>query len=90
MKLAGKVYKGIHYIELRDLPQDHQRRIVESYGNECLIKIVVDHSIVRNCIQYKDYETWYKVNFSSVEAPVVGSANGILALEGQLKSVPNA
>jgi len=90
MKLAGKIYKGIHYIELQELPQDHQKRLIDSVGKEALIKILVGNAIVRNCVQYKDYEDWYRHMVSAPYQPIESAVvHGPLALEAQLKSIPN-
>jgi hypothetical protein len=59
MKVNSRIYKGIEYIQLNDLPQDQQEKIIETLHSEFFIKILIDTTIIKNCIQYKDYEMWF-------------------------------
>jgi hypothetical protein len=59
MKVNSRIYKGIHYVQLTDLPVAQQERLVETVNSSLFIKILIDKHIVSKCIQYKDYELWF-------------------------------
>ena len=67
-----KLYKGIEYVQLNELPEDQRRMIKESLSEELFIKILVDGHLHRNCILYKDYKYWFERVFN---APVTESKN---------------
>jgi hypothetical protein len=60
MKVSCKIYRGIEYVQLSELPKEQKEKISESLSGESLIKILIDETIVSNCIQYKDYEFWFE------------------------------
>jgi hypothetical protein len=68
MKVSSKIYKGIEYIQVKDLPEEQQEKILETLNHECLIKILIDKSIISNCIQYKDYVLWFDTIYNVVRA----------------------
>lgn len=58
MKPTPKIYKGIEYIQLSDVP-DQERQILEnSFHRSQFIKILIDNKVVDRCILYKDYLRW--------------------------------
>jgi hypothetical protein len=59
MKVKSTIYKGIEYIQVRELPADQQELLLQSINHELLIKIMVEGQLVGNCLQFKDYETWF-------------------------------
>ena len=59
MKVESKIYKGIQYIQLSELPVAQQEHLLRTLRSDYFIKIMIDGSIVGQCIQYKDYERWY-------------------------------
>jgi hypothetical protein len=67
MKVNSKIYKGIEYIQLSDLPKDQQDLIVKNLNEEFFIKILVEKNVLSNCIQYKDYALWFDT-FSNSKA----------------------
>jgi hypothetical protein len=69
MKVNSKIYKGIEYIQLSDLPKDQQDLIVKNVGEEFFIKILVEKNVISNCIQYKDYALWFENVYYSKVAP---------------------
>jgi hypothetical protein len=69
MKVNSKIYKGIEYVQLNELPNDQREKISESLNEETLIKILIDEKVVKNCIQYKDYELW----FDNIYKPVISA-----------------
>lgn len=58
MKISSRVYKGIEYVQLSDLPADQQQQVTLALEHT-FIKLLIDKSIISNCIQYKDYENWF-------------------------------
>lgn len=65
MKVDRKIYKGIEYVVLGELPQVQQEHLVKTLPSEFFIKILIDGSIVSRCIQYRDYSTWFDQVFAS-------------------------
>jgi len=59
MKVSSKIFKGIEYVQLNQLPVDQRDTILETINQKVLIKILIDGKIVSDCIQYRDYEIWF-------------------------------
>jgi hypothetical protein len=59
MKVRCRVYKGIEYIRVADLPEEQQKKFLQTVDYELFIKILIDKKIISDCIQYKDYENWF-------------------------------
>lgn len=59
MKVDCKVYKGIEYVQLSDLPDDQRQALVQALNPDLYIKILIDGKIVSGCLQYKHYLSWY-------------------------------
>lgn len=60
-----KLYKGIEFVQLNELPEDQQRMIKESLNQELFIKILVDGHLHQDCILFKDYKYWFERVFSA-------------------------
>lgn len=60
-----KLYKGIEYVQLKELPEDQQRKIKESLNQELFIKILVDGRLHQDCILFKDYKYWFERVFNT-------------------------
>ena len=73
MKVNSTIYKGIEYIQVRELPADQQELLLQSINHELFIKIMVEGQLVGNCLQFKDYEVWFDSVFkpSRVSSPAV-------------------
>lgn len=56
--IQGKVYKGIEYIRITDLPLNEQLAIREWLTMDTIIKIQTDKELLTECVQYKDYKYW--------------------------------
>lgn len=63
--VTSKMYKGIEYIQLNDLPADQKEKIKTTLNKDMIIKILVNGELLSDCIQYKDYRAW----FQNVYAP---------------------
>jgi hypothetical protein len=70
MKAESKNYKGIHYVQLSELPVLQQDHLLKTLRSDYFIKIMIDGTIVPQCIQYKDYSVWYEKVFNIATAPV--------------------
>jgi hypothetical protein len=55
-----KLYKGIEYVQLKELPEDQQQKIRQSLNRELFIKILIDGQLHQDCILYKDYKHWFE------------------------------
>lgn len=72
MKVSSKIYKGIEFVQLNELPKDQKDKISQAFTEDSLIKILIDDTIVSNCIQYKEYELWFETVYrKSIQLPVV-------------------
>jgi hypothetical protein len=59
MKVDTKIFKGIEYVQVSELPQSQRDELSQSIGRELYIKLLIDGKIVSGCLQYKDYSRWY-------------------------------
>jgi hypothetical protein len=63
MMIDSKVYKGIEYVQLCELPLAQREKISETINGDLFIKIMIDGKIVSECLQFKDYSFWYNSVF---------------------------
>jgi hypothetical protein len=63
----SKMYKGIEYVQLDELPLEQKERIQGTLNKELFIKILINGQVLPNCIQYKNYRNWFE-NVYSVKA----------------------
>jgi hypothetical protein len=69
MKLQAENYKGIEFIRISSLPEDQRIRIQSSFSKSRIIRILRDSELLKDCIQYSDYQDWYS-KISRVETKV--------------------
>jgi hypothetical protein len=72
--IDSKIYRGIEYVQLDELPNAQRERLSQTLNNDLLIKIMIDGKIINDCLQYKDYSYWYNSVYKqnvSAEAPIV-------------------
>jgi hypothetical protein len=73
MKAKAKVYKGIEFISVSELPANQQLLLQHAQEPE-RIKIMLDGKILENCIQYREYTHWYTTVYNkSVALPATSS-----------------
>jgi hypothetical protein len=73
MKAKAKVYKGIEFISVSELPANQQLLLQHAQDPE-RIKIMLDGKILENCIQYREYNHWYTTVYNqSVALPTASS-----------------
>lgn len=63
MKADRKIFKGIEYVQLQELPPAQQDKLASRH--DLFIKIMIDGKVVGQCIQYKDYQFWYENVFKT-------------------------
>ena len=74
MKAKARIYKGIEFVCVSDLPTDQQLLLEQSQQPERL-KILIDGKITSNCIQYKDYSNWFTGVFDRSRAKAAALAS---------------
>ena len=62
MKVSSKEYRGIHFIQLDDLPGDQAEMLKQVVSPENIFKIRTEKEIMAGCIQYRVYEAWFEEN----------------------------
>ncbi len=75
--IAAKIYKGIEFILIGDLPTIEQSAIREWLTLETIIKIHTEKELLRDCVQYKDYKLWFETVFISEEQEVKAASKKI-------------
>jgi hypothetical protein len=60
MKVNSKIFKGIEFIQLNQLPPEQREALLKTINHKIFIKILIDGKIVGQCLQYKDYEIWFE------------------------------
>lgn len=71
MKIDSKIFKGIQYVEVNQLPSEQSNSILKTFDEDAFIKILMDGKILSGCIQYKDYEAWYHTVYCPSTQPPV-------------------
>lgn len=59
MKVERKIYKGIEYVLLTEIPQPQRDHLLLTLSQDQFIKILIDGAVVSHCVQYKDYSLWF-------------------------------
>ena len=66
MKVDAKIFKGIEYVQMSELPQAQREILPQTINPDLFIKLLVDGKIISGCLQYKDYNNWYQNHFQSI------------------------
>lgn len=74
-----RLYKGIEYVQLSELPTDQRDLIAQSPNRDLIIKILVDGKILDDCIQFKDYEAWYGQHFNVGSSRLISNVQDVLS-----------
>lgn len=72
MKADVKIFKGIEYVVVNELPQVQQTMLLDTINHDLFIKIMIDGKIISQCLQYKDYSKWYDQK-STITSPTITS-----------------
>ena len=65
MKVKSKIFKGIEYVQLSELPKEQQDILSKTLNKHLVIKILVNDKVLKDCIQFKDYILWYENVFKA-------------------------
>ena len=68
-----KVFKGIEYIQLDELPLEQQELMISTINTSLFIKIMIDGKIISQCLQYRDYSKWYDQKNKTVSSTLSSS-----------------
>jgi hypothetical protein len=63
MKADSKIFKGIEYVQVTELPQTQREILTQTINPDLFIKLLVDGKIISGCLQYKDYNRWYQEQY---------------------------
>lgn len=59
-KLDPQNYKGIKFITLKQLSAGERESLLDWIDRRYIISIQVKNSLLRNCVQYSEYEYWFE------------------------------
>lgn len=59
MKVKSKVFKGIEYVQLSELPNEQREIFLKTVNNDLVIKILIAGKVLSDCVQFKDYISWF-------------------------------
>lgn len=59
MRASAENYKGIEFVRISTLPEDQKKMIWTSLKHDKIIKILKNDCLLNDCVQVRDYETWY-------------------------------
>lgn len=65
MKVDAKIFKGIEYVQVSELPQAQREILTQTINPDLFIKLLMDGKIISGCIQYKDYNNWYHEQYQA-------------------------
>jgi hypothetical protein len=75
MMVASKIYRGIEFVQVSELPGAQKEAVVQTINKDLFIKILVDGKILNDCIQFKDYTVWYNSVFTPKLQPSTNKAS---------------
>jgi len=58
--IEARVYRGIEFVRISELPDDQKSLIKKWAVNGTVIKILMEKTLLSDCIQYKDYSYWFE------------------------------
>ncbi|HEY0651558.1 MAG TPA: hypothetical protein VGD65_00475 [Chryseosolibacter sp.] len=70
MKVERKIYKGIEYVLVAELPQMQREQLLQTLSPDHFIKILIEGAVVSQCLQYKDYSLWFDNVYAAKLQPV--------------------
>ena len=85
MMVDAKIFKGIEYVQLSDLPETQREVLTQTINPELFIKLLIDGKIISGCLQYKDYNRWYQDQLQQkLNAPIQESARPDVGIQPNL------
>lgn len=61
--VKSTIYKGIEFVRLSSLSKSEQELFQKTFNPNLFIKILIGEEIAHDCIQYKDYVTWFTASY---------------------------
>lgn len=81
----AKIFKGIEYVQLSDLPETQREVLTQTINPELFIKLLIDGKIISGCLQYKDYNRWYQDQLQAkLNAPLQESERSDVEIQPNL------
>ncbi len=62
-------YKGIEFVRISNLPVEQIEHLYTSFPKEKIIKILKGDVILKDCIQYQEYQEWVKQSYRVIAHP---------------------
>jgi len=85
MMVDAKIFKGIEYVQLSDLPETQREVLTQTINPELFIKLLIDGKIISGCLQYKDYNRWYQDQLQAkLNAPLQESERSDVEIQPNL------
>ncbi|MBT1706367.1 hypothetical protein [Chryseosolibacter indicus] len=84
MLLESKIFKGIEYIHLSDLPEAQKERFLQTTSRYVFIKILIDGKVVSNCIEYSTYSNWFHTIYKAEPKKQASDNKKAVEIEPQL------
>ena len=78
MKVDCKIFKGIEYVQVSELPQTQREMLNKTIASDLFIKILVDGKVISGCLQYKDYLSWYQQHYQPTGQQVPETSPAVL------------
>ncbi|HLZ16047.1 MAG TPA: hypothetical protein VKQ08_03370 [Cyclobacteriaceae bacterium] len=66
MQARSENYKGIEYVRISSLPVSQRETIYKSLNHNLIITILREDGLVKDCLQYRHYITWYENVFDAL------------------------
>ena len=61
MKVSAEVFKGIEFVRISNLPENQKQFIETSLPKDKIIYILKEKAVMKDCVQYHDYITFYNL-----------------------------
>jgi hypothetical protein len=81
MKVEVKIFKGIEYVQVSELPQGQRELLTQTINPDLFIKLLIEGKIISGCLQYKDYSSWYQNHY----LPVISAAREQVVADVEIK-----
>lgn len=63
-RMSTETYKGIDFVRIANLPEEHKSKIKETIDRSKIIKILRGKELLHDCVQVNDYAHWMEENFN--------------------------
>lgn len=66
--IEAKIYRGIEYVRIGELPADQKSAIKNWLNLDVVIKIQTESALMTDCLLFKDYKFWFKSIYTKAVA----------------------